>query len=900
MTLPVVEFLTQRMQEYDPEYELRPGTAFTDLFILPVSYMTQPIVDQLSEFEIGQSISRILALDDPNAYSKEKVDALVGNLYVTRVPGNISQGIARLVYQEPLLLNYVAGSLSFRNIHNKEYTNVTSILVTAQEMAQNIQEEFYYIDVVIQSDEEGAQHNAAPYEIVFVNDPLVIQVYNENNIIGGVDEEDNVTLLNRTKASIGARDMNTTRGLLAFLYEHFPQKLTAVQGIGFLDPEMMRDIYYNFHIGGQIDAWVKNPAIQTGSMDITALNYDFSRILQTTTALQMVNTEWLPLGGGSLDETEHAIVATTANVADGPASFISYIDLTLGIDLLVARFISLETDTLPLRDVNLAGANPEKTVAIEIVNALNISAGITIASLKTNPVIISTRSSGYTTGTSTDILLDPLQGVFYNTAVGDSVAIFGGSSAGTYYVTAVLSDNELQLDRAIPDFLTNSNYSITRVGTYVKITTTTASLRAFLLLDNPVLGDSALNLVFGLPGTTTFNGLGPMEYVRDVHYEVDVAAGAVRRIIAVPPVIPLTTTGKIVPGIHFEDIGSNAFVAASVGDILTIFVAPNNGLSSTDGIDFRILEKVTDNKLRVDTFFEGTDNNVTYQVTSTGIKNGALVLFSFGYNPLSIDVGNLVSLDENDRVLGIRPGRESATISDMAYLWTESIEVIDPATGDPTGVVLDPIGGYGQGGYGQGPYGIGSRADYRLYTEHPELRFSALENSMLLIGNVYLGESLRVKYKYAPDLVEMYFFAVDDANRVLDAMVLPRHFIPALVDMTVEFKVPAGTLLEFTDDEIMNTLIKFIDTREGKHPIDSSDVIDVILSMIDPSRTANVQVVTPFMMTAHIHNTDGSLAIASSSDSLAVPSEKIPKYTPHPLSPRTAHWISRDVVVKRV
>ena len=61
MTLPIIDFLTQRMQEYDPTFEHRPGTAFSDLFIQPLSYIVQPIANEVAAIRTGQSINLILA-----------------------------------------------------------------------------------------------------------------------------------------------------------------------------------------------------------------------------------------------------------------------------------------------------------------------------------------------------------------------------------------------------------------------------------------------------------------------------------------------------------------------------------------------------------------------------------------------------------------------------------------------------------------------------------------------------------------------------------------------------------------------------------------------------------------------------------------------------------------------
>ena len=900
MTLPVVDFLVQRMQEYDSQYELRPGTAFTDLFILPLSYITQPIVDEIAAFETGQSIIRILQLDDPDSYPTDKVDGLVGNLFVTRITGSLATGTVRMLYLQATDVNYLARSLEFRSSTGLKFYNRLAITGSASEIIGNTEAEYYYLDILVDAESPGESYNVEENGIVYVNDINVIKVYNPNAFTSGVNEETNTEVLNRTMESIGVRDMNTTPGLMAVMYEQFSSFLTYVRGIGFLDPEMMRDIYYNFHIGGMIDVWLKTNAILDGEFQIDTINVDLTRELSTTAGIQMTGTDWLSLGTSSLSEETTPLSASSTEPVNESASFVSYVDLVAGVDLSVNKFISFSMDTLPKRDINVAGIIPKKTQAHEIVNAINRVVGATVATTKTNPTIVNTVNTGNTTVAGSLVFLDPTPGIFRNVYAGDKLAIIGGTSAGSYTVSSKTSDNELVLTTAIPDILIGANYSITRSGTYIGLVSTTKSQYGFFVLGRPSTGGSALSPVFGLSSDTEFKGTGPYVYTRDEHYAVDTAKGAVSRVIG-PTIIstPSTPTGVVQSGILFSDSrGANSLFGSQEGDILTINW-------STGPVDYRIIRAITTSggvsTVQVDTCFHQTvPVNVQYSITRTAIKNGEVVLYAFNFHPLSIDIGALIQQGEYGRTYDIRKGREDYTIKDTAYLWTERIEVIDPATGSPLGQDLDAIGGFGQGNYGEGPYGIGNRAEYRLYVNKPELRFSPLEDSLIIINDAYLGESLKVYYKYVPDVDTVHAFATSDANRVLDAQVVAKHCIPALVSMTVLYKSQSGVLLQYSDSEVTQEVMRFINDRPGLFPIDSSDIIQTILTKIDPAKTAGTQIITPFTMRADIHNTDGSLTIVSSPDSLQIPNETIPPYTVAPLSPRTAHWIAYDITVRRV
>ena len=144
MSLPIIDFLTQRLQEFDAEYELRQGTAFTGLFIEPTALIVQPLRDEANDIFINQSLKRILELDDPDGYPEDSVDAIVENLYVFRRTGNKAGGIARVLFQAAKDLNYIPGALQFTSVDGNTYINRNTISITAQEMTSNLDQEFSF------------------------------------------------------------------------------------------------------------------------------------------------------------------------------------------------------------------------------------------------------------------------------------------------------------------------------------------------------------------------------------------------------------------------------------------------------------------------------------------------------------------------------------------------------------------------------------------------------------------------------------------------------------------------------------------------------------------------------------------------------------------------------------
>lgn len=900
MALPIINFLSKRIKEQDSEFEHRPGTAFSELFLEPIAYITQPLRDEANQIYTNQSIKRILELENPNAYPETSVDEIVGNLYVYRRTGSKASGIVRIYFNSPTDLNYLQGELFFYNISELEYYNSNPISVTAVEMANNRDKDFFYADINIESSSEGEDYEAAAGGIVTTSHKDAVKVYNQFEVSGGIDRETNKELIERTQKSIGVRDMNTGKGFNAIMFETFLNKLVELQPIGFGDPEMMRDIRYNYHIGGRIDGWVKTPVIKEATYNAAGLTIDYTRQLPTTRNVPLIETDWATLGVQNIDNSVNDMEAYNTEYLESIATFVGGVNLDGGIDLNVNRFISLQLDSEDPINIKISGAIPESTRAGEIANRINIATERSVASVVVNPVVISRRRSGYVPSSSMTTLYDPTPGIFDNLFSGDLIQVTLGPNRGTYIVDNIVSSNEISIESGLP-FLSdelNLNYIVLRIGSYVKIQSQTKGKDSRVSLDNPTIGTSALLDAFGLgysPYPYVYKGLGRYLYTESIHYEADLLRGKVRRVIG-PTIVPDTSTGEVDNSLYLQDSTTDVFLNVEVGDLVTIITA-----NDPDYVrDYRVIKKINNNVIQLDGFFNFIQSDIRYRVSRTGIKSEEYVMIKFDFNPLSIDVGGQIQLDEYGRELGVRDGREDRTITDLALLWITEISIIDPISLEDTGEVLDGTGGYGQGGYGKGPYGVGSRAQYSLIVNKPELRFSALEDSVISIDSAYLGQSFRVTYKYCPEVEEFHAFANSEDERVLDADVLMKHFIPAVVDLDITYTVDPTNPLTATEDTIRQVLSKWIDEQPVGKDIDASDIVQVLTSQIDQTGSTKAKVNIPIDMRATVYNTDGTRIILKDQDTLEIPSDDIPSYTARPLSKRTAHWVAGNITLTAV
>lgn len=407
---------------------------------------------------------------------------------------------------------------------------------------------------------------------------------------------------------------------------------------------------------------------------------------------------------------------------------------------------------------------------------------------------------------------------------------------------------------------------------------------------------SALIDVFGVMAYTEVYGDGPIVFVEGTDYAINDNDGEIQRIVR-PIFISTQSTGDSTTGSDiFTDPTLGIFSLPSLvakDMVLTILSGPDAG-------DYRILEVTNANTLVLDAELTDTSSAVQYLIREGGIKNGEAVYVEYYFNPLSIDIGKYIKLDDLGTNRGIRPGRDDQTISDVAFLRVKKIELIDPITEEPLGEILNGAGGYGVGGYGEGPYGIGSGTDYYMVINSVHERYSAFEDSLIVINPSYQGFSFAVEYEYVPEIEDFHNFCRSESERVLDGDILVKHFIPAYVSGEIQYSIDATDSEIPTNEQLTEFVKQFIDLRPAGSVLDYSDLRQFITRVTDPFDRFGASVKS-FELTATVLNTDGSTLIVTGSNELTIPTlDPFPKDTKRPLSPRIAHWISDNITLTRI
>lgn len=337
MSLPVTDFIVERLLEFDPGFDVGSGVATTLLLVEPLAVILQPIVDELTVVQSTQSVLTILEAADPDSFPEDIVDAIASNVFVDRDPGHIGSTVQRLRFFEPQRLAAPKGALVWLGPLGQRYANSDPVSISKTEMALNQDGALYYVDVPVVALEEGDRFNVDAGTIAQM-EARPVSVANTTNLFRvteGRNRETNTQLIERCKVAVTVRALVTGRGIIVTLTENF-STIVEITPVGFGDPEMMRDIVYNVHVGGNVDVWVKTAATSSGQKDVLGLKVDPSRrqaVSATVVALEAGVA--YDLGRASVDRTDRAPRVTAI---DGAPSYSEGSDYVLDdINGLIVR-----------------------------------------------------------------------------------------------------------------------------------------------------------------------------------------------------------------------------------------------------------------------------------------------------------------------------------------------------------------------------------------------------------------------------------------------------------------------------------------------------------------------------------------------------------------------------------
>jgi hypothetical protein len=238
----IQKFALTRLRQEFPQLFAREGSALADLMIKPAQVLFEPFRREI------RSVKRQLSLGDPATLSSAEADALMYNVFVRRKVGDFARIKVRIYFPNPLSVSIGSTNFAF-TATNLRFIPSEPQSITAEGMLFNTDGDLYYFDVSYVAEAPGDRYNIGASEIIGVTGlTAATRTTNIARAQYGINEETTIQLITRGEKSIGERSLTTVRGSVAVLFEEFSD-LQILQIIGFMDPEMQRDVITGGSLG---------------------------------------------------------------------------------------------------------------------------------------------------------------------------------------------------------------------------------------------------------------------------------------------------------------------------------------------------------------------------------------------------------------------------------------------------------------------------------------------------------------------------------------------------------------------------------------------------------------------------------------------------------------------------
>jgi len=266
-----------------PNLDLSPGTILRDLVVKLYAHLETRVQEQIDLATISSSLLEISK--NPNVVDNEQVSRVLSNFNVERGSGSTASGLLRLFLTTSSSVvispdtKFTVGGVIFST--PSSYVLVTSNNFTGAASQRLIEPSgtLFTATLPVSATNPGSAGNVRASTVISSIVPAISSIVSgkaDSDFIGGDDVEDNVSLLNKAKAGVVGKALSGRAHINAKLKSQFAE-IRDVGVVGFLDPEMHRDVVDEVHIGNRIDLYVKSasyPSRITERLPMQMISYD--------------------------------------------------------------------------------------------------------------------------------------------------------------------------------------------------------------------------------------------------------------------------------------------------------------------------------------------------------------------------------------------------------------------------------------------------------------------------------------------------------------------------------------------------------------------------------------------------------------------------------------------------
>ena len=228
-------FVYDRLRQEYPNLTTTQGDALSDI-IGVLKTVLEPLRREIRRVLQNQALSSAQIVD-------AEADALVSNTFTSpRTAGGYAIGRVKIYFQNPLALTVVRDNQVFTKA-GLHFSPLGSQYCSAQQMLLNEENGLYCCEILVQAEEQGAEYNIGPLEIVGIEGiPNAARVVNEQRFYDGGNRETTAQLIARAARDLTERSLNTEVGIGARFNEAYPGTFRTVQIVRHGDADMERDV----------------------------------------------------------------------------------------------------------------------------------------------------------------------------------------------------------------------------------------------------------------------------------------------------------------------------------------------------------------------------------------------------------------------------------------------------------------------------------------------------------------------------------------------------------------------------------------------------------------------------------------------------------------------------------
>jgi hypothetical protein len=266
-----------------PNVDLSPGTALRDLVVKIYAHLETRIQEQIDLALVSSSLLEISK--NPNVVDNEQVSRVLSNFNVERGDGATASGLLRLFLSSSISIvispdiKFTLGGITFSTDSSYVLVNSSNFTGASSQRLIESSGSLFTVAFPVVASTPGSSGNVRASTVVSSITPVLSSVVSakaDSDFTGGADVEDNVTLLKKAKTGAVGKALSGRAHINAKLKIQFPE-IKDVGVVGFLDPEMRRDLVQGVHVGNRVDLYIKSasyPSRVTEKMPMQMISYD--------------------------------------------------------------------------------------------------------------------------------------------------------------------------------------------------------------------------------------------------------------------------------------------------------------------------------------------------------------------------------------------------------------------------------------------------------------------------------------------------------------------------------------------------------------------------------------------------------------------------------------------------